>query len=137
MFKFEDLNVYQDALRLSSDIYKITAGWPKQETYGLSDQLRRAAVSIALNIAEGSGRKTNDFRHFLDMARGSCYECVATTTIAKNQGYVSDHQHELLYKKLESLSKMISALKKSLSSPQEPTNQSLTNHNPAHEPITN
>lgn len=123
MFKFEELNVYRKALDLSTEIYNTTGPWPRQETYGLSDQLRRAVVSIALNIAEGSGRKVNDFRHFLDIARGSCYECVAILSIAKNQRYIPDLQYEPLYNKLETISKMISALKRSL--------------NTAHEPITN
>lgn len=114
MFKFEELIVYQKAIKLSTEIYKVTSLWPRQETYGLSDQLRRAVVSIALNIAEGSGRKVNDFRHFLDMSRGSCYECVVILTIARNQKYIESQSFNVYYTQLESLSKMISALKKSL-----------------------
>ena len=114
MFKFEELIVYQEAIKLSSEIYRLTSLWPKQEIYGISDQLRRAVVSIALNIAEGSGRKVNDFRHFLDISRGSCYECVAILTIAKNQKYIDSQSFSIFYTHLESLSKMISALKKSL-----------------------
>ncbi len=114
MFKFEELNVYKEALSLASDIYNITNFWPKQETYSLVDQLRRAVVSIALNIAEGSSRKINDFRHFLDISRGSCYECVAILTIAKNQKYIDSQGFSVNYARLESLSKMISALKRSL-----------------------
>lgn len=114
MFKFEELHVYQEALSLASEIYSVTNSWPKQETYSLIDQLRRAVVSVALNIAEGSSRKINDFRHFLDLSRGSCYECVAILTIAKSQGYINPQNFSIYYTKLESLSKMISALKKSL-----------------------
>lgn len=85
MFKFEDLKVYQKGLGFVDDIYLITKPWPKSELFGLVSQLRRAAISIVLNIAEGSSRTNKDFSHFLSLSRGSCFECVAILTIAKNQ----------------------------------------------------
>jgi len=114
MFKFEELNVYKEAVKIASQVYKLTSGWPKTEVYGLSDQFRRAAVSISLNIAEGTGRKINDFRHFLDLSRGSCYECVAILQIALDQNYISPLEYQKYYENLEIISKMTSSLKKSL-----------------------
>jgi len=90
MFKFEELRVYQEGLLFIDFIYNITSKWPKDEIFGLTNQLRRAAVSIVLNIAEGSSRTRKDFRHFLDLSKGSCYECVAIVTIAKNRKYITD-----------------------------------------------
>jgi four helix bundle protein len=76
-FKFEKLEVWKDAREFASLIYKITSGFPAKEKFGLIDQLRRAAVSIALNIAEGSTRGSDpDFRRFLKMAQGSVNEVV-------------------------------------------------------------
>lgn len=114
MFKFEELRVYQDALKFVNHIYIETNKWPKNEVFGLTDQFRRASVSIALNIAEGSGRTKKDFRHFLDLSRSSCYECVAITTIAKNRGYIADDEFASIYEWSEKLSRTISALKVSL-----------------------
>lgn len=95
-------------------IYVLTERWPKDELFGLTNQLRRAAVSIALNIAEGSSRTKKDFRHFLDLARGSCYECVAILTIAVNRQYITNEQHSACYEQANKLARMTNALKVSL-----------------------
>ncbi len=114
MFKFEELRIYKESLLFINDIYLISQTFPKFELFGLTDQLHRASVSIALNIAEGTSRTKKEFRHFLDVSRGSCYECVAIITIAKTRSYISEDQYNALYENCEKLSKMISALKRSL-----------------------
>ncbi len=114
MIKFEELRVYQDGLRFVNLVYTLTNKWPKDELFGLSNQLRRAAVSIVLNIAEGTSRTKKDFRHFLDLSRGSCYECIAVLTIAKERNYISSEEYEVAYGLCEKLSRMISALKTSI-----------------------
>lgn len=114
MFKFEELRIYQEALDFVHLIYELSSQWPRDEIFGLTNQLRRAAVSIVLNIAEGSGRKKNDFLHFLDIARSSCYECVAVLTIAKRRKYITDEQFKVGYDICHKLARMISALKTSL-----------------------
>jgi four helix bundle protein len=69
---FRDLLVWQKSMDLAVNIYKLTQAFPREETYGLTSQLRRSAVSISSNIAEGQGRlTTGEFRHFLGVARGS------------------------------------------------------------------
>jgi four helix bundle protein len=78
-FNFEDLNVYQKAILPVEIVYKITNKWPKEELCGLINQLRRTAVSVSLNISEGSSITKKDFRHFLDLSRGSYNECYSTT----------------------------------------------------------
>lgn len=118
-FNFENLQIYQESLLLAEEIYTITKSWPKEELFGLVSQLRRAAISIVLNISEGSSRTKKDFCHFLDMSRGSCFECVAILTMAKTLGYISDHQYKHLYSQLIKVSKMNSGLKKALSNNSE------------------
>lgn len=113
-FKFEELRVYQEAIELADFIYILTVDWPKAEVFGLTSQLRRAAVSIALNIAEGSSRSKKDFRHFLDLSRGSCYECVAILQIAFRRKYLLHKEYLHLYEMCTKISKMISALKNSI-----------------------
>lgn len=114
MFNFEKLNVYQEALLFINDIYTHTSRWPKEELFGLTNQLRRAAVSIALNIAEGTSRTKKDFRHFLDLSRGSAYECVAILAIARQRNYISEEEYMKTYSDIEKLSRMLSKLKSSL-----------------------
>lgn len=114
MFRFEQLNVYREAILLSRDIYIQIRNWPKEEMFGLINQIRRASFSIALNIAEGTSRGKKEFAHFLDMSSGSCYETVACLEIAKLNEYITDTQYNSFYNRLSTLSKMISSLKNKL-----------------------
>ena len=80
---FRDLEVWQRAMELALKIYRLTQGFPREETFGLSSQLRRAAVSIVSNIAEGQGRlNTREFRQFLGVSRGSVCELQTQLEIA-------------------------------------------------------
>jgi len=114
VFTFENLTVYQDSLDLADEIYKITESWPKSELFGLTGQIRRAAVSVSLNIAEGSGRTKKDFRHFLDMARTSCQECVPLLELARRRNFISEEISVTLYESFSKLARQISSLKRSI-----------------------
>src|SRR6516165_1651091 len=90
---FRELIVWQKAMDLVVLVYKISASFPRQEMYGLSAQLRKAAVSIPSNIAEGQGRETErDFLHFLSIARGSLQETQTQILIGGRLGYLGDEQ---------------------------------------------
>jgi four helix bundle protein len=116
MNNFRELNVWQKAVALATTIYRITENYPKEEIYGLTSQIRRCTVSISSNIAEGAGRRTKkDFRHFLDMATGSCYELETQLTISKNLDYIAKNEFETLKSDLTEIQKMMYALIKSLS----------------------
>jgi len=85
---YEDLQVWQRAVEMSVAVYKLTDTFPRQEMYGLTSQLQRAAVSVASNIAEGRGRLTQgEFRHFLGMAQGSNYEVQTQIAIVQRLGF--------------------------------------------------
>ncbi len=113
-FNFEELVVYQKAVAFAGKIYALTKKYPRDELFGLASQFRKAAVSMPLNIAEGSARTKKDFRRFLDMARGSAYECVAILDISLGQKYIEVHIFEELRKDLVGISKMLSGLKRGL-----------------------
>ena len=113
-FKFEELDVYGKAIDFVNSIYTLTKRFPKDETFGLTSQLRRAAVSIAANISEGSARTKKDFSRFLDMSRGSVFECVTLLEISQRQYNVGQQEYANLRSQLTELSKMLSGLKKSL-----------------------
>ncbi|WP_028292367.1 four helix bundle protein [Oceanobacter kriegii] len=88
--KYQNLVVWQKAMSLVKDIYSITAGFPECEKFGLTSQMRRAAVSVPSNIAEGSGRGTDkDFRRFLLHARGSLTELDTQLILAESLGLAS------------------------------------------------
>jgi len=114
MFTFEDLIIYQDSLNFIDNVYNLTSHWPKEEMFGLTSQFRRASTSIALNIAEGSSRTKKDFRHFLDLTRGSIYECATILKIAKSRTYITSNEYELCYEECNKLARMASKLKSSL-----------------------
>ncbi len=113
-FSFEDLKVYDKALDWVDLAYSVSNSFPKQELYALTSQLNRAAVSIPLNIAEGSGDSNPQFNRFLQIAINSVKECVVCATIARRRGYITALKELELRKKLEELSKMISGLQKYL-----------------------
>lgn len=97
-FKFENLEIWQDARTLVNQVYKITKTFPSEEKFGLTDQLRRASVSIALNIAEGTNRRTDkDRRHFFQMAITSVDEVVTGLYIALDQGYLRKSHFDEIY----------------------------------------
>ena len=86
--KHHELNAWQEAMRLAKDIYELTSTFPKEETYSLTSQMRRAAVSIPSNIAEGAARTSNkEFLHFLSIARGSLSELETQVILSQDVGY--------------------------------------------------
>ncbi|MDH4201586.1 MAG: four helix bundle protein [Phycisphaerae bacterium] len=113
-FNFERLSVYQKALDVIDKVYEYTNAFPKEEMFGLTSQFRRSAVSISLNIAEGSARSKKDFRRFLDIAHGSVFECVATVEICRRRQYIKESIVLQLREAFTEISKMISGLKKSI-----------------------
>ena len=111
---YRDLLVWQKAIALVTDIYRLTQGFPREELYGLTSQIRRAAVSIPSNIAEGQGRLTRgEFRQFLGQARGSYAELETQLIIAKNLGYWS--QAGNLAENLAEVGRLLNGLLTSLS----------------------
>lgn len=110
-FKFEDLQVYQKSLDFVDLAYEVSKKFPHSELYNLTSQFKRAAVSISLNIAEGSGDTDAQFNRFLQIASASIKECVVCLTIAERQNFVSDQENLNNRKRLAELSKMISSLK--------------------------
>ena len=115
IFEFEKLRVYQKALEFIDTLYGITRSFPKEERFGLVDQFRRACVSIALNIAEGSGGTKTEFKHFLIIAKRSIRECVAVLEVSFRQEYVTSEIKQKLRSDCADMSKMITGLHKSLS----------------------
>ena len=93
MFNFEKLEVWQKAIDFADLIYSETRAFPSDERFGLTNQLRRAAVSISSNIAEGSSRSSkSDFARFVEIATGSVFEAVSQAFIAQRQSFLSEDQ---------------------------------------------
>ncbi|OGC93742.1 MAG: hypothetical protein A2W25_06400 [candidate division Zixibacteria bacterium RBG_16_53_22] len=112
---YQDLKVWQKAMILTKEAYGITKCFPKDETYGLTSQIRRAAVSIPSNIAEGWGRKSRgDFIRFLTMARGSAAELETQILLSSEIGFYSKEMAEPFLKNIIEIKKMLNVLIKSL-----------------------
>jgi len=109
-FLFENLQVYQKALDFSERVITLTESLPRGY-YFLGDQLNRASLSIATNLAEGNGRFTkNDRTNFFIIARASAQECVPLLELARRKGFVNDLDHQSLREQIEIIPKMISGL---------------------------
>ncbi|MBI2406255.1 MAG: four helix bundle protein [Candidatus Harrisonbacteria bacterium] len=116
MFRFEQLDVWKDALQFARRVYALLRKFPKEELFALADQLRRAVVSISANIAEGSGSNSHrDFRNYLGIAIKSTFEVVSLLAVAEQNGYVTTETFEQLRGEAEILVKRIQALRNSLS----------------------
>jgi four helix bundle protein len=114
-FKFEQLKVWQIAIELSFRIHELTKQFPKDELFILTPQIKRAADSIALNIAEGSTGQTNaEFKLFLGYAIRSAIEVVSCLYVGKRRKIINDHDFQELYAETENLVKMLQALRKRL-----------------------
>ncbi len=113
--KYSELIVWQKAMDLVTDIYKVTAMFPGEERFGLSSQARRAAVSIPSNIAEGHGRKsTAAYMSYLSIAFGSLMELETQIQIAARLGYLDEGKVITLLVQTDEIGKMLSGLKQSL-----------------------
>lgn len=112
---YRQLKVWQKAIDLAIEIYRLVKFLPKEETYALSDQMRRAAVSIPSNIAEGQGRNSDkEFINFLSIARGSLWELETQLELCSRIGYIGASQASKAYSLIIEISKMLNALSISL-----------------------
>ena len=115
-FKFEKLRVWQDAREFVSFVYKITSTFPKEERFGLIDQIRRAAVSIALNIAEGCTKGSDkDFRRYLKIAQGSVNEVITGFYLALDLHFVNEKDFTIVYDYSQKVNAKLNAFSKALS----------------------
>ena len=111
MASHKDLYVWQESMNLVVQIYRTTGGFPVEERKGLTDQMRRAAVSISSNIAEGYGRQSDkDLSRFLRIALGSAYELDTQIEIAKHLSFIGEATSSDLGMRLDSIQKMLSSL---------------------------
>ena len=108
---FRDLLVWQKSMQLAVEVYKLTKSFPREEVYGLTSQIRRSAISIPSNIAEGHGRlNVGEFRQFLGIARGSTYELQTQLELAQSLEFTSADQAELSSRPSQEIGRMIFAL---------------------------
>jgi four helix bundle protein len=115
MHQFKELLIWKKSRQFCSEIYSITSSFPSDEKFGITNQLRRASVSIPSNIAEGSSRNSNkDFSRFLEIAIGSAYEIETQLLIASDLGFIKSDELEPLIIKLEEIIKMISKFRSTL-----------------------
>lgn len=119
MHRFRELKVWQRAMDFVTEIYRSSAGFPRSEQFGLTSQIRRAASSIPLNIAEGAGASSNaEFRRFLSYALRSTYEFMTALEIAQRLTYCSPEKTQVLLTEADEIAAMIVGLSRSLGSRQ-------------------
>lgn len=111
MHNYKELKVWQKAKVFVVEVYALTKKFPKEEIFGLTSQLRRAAVSVPLNIAEGAGCESDsEFARFLDIALRSCYECVVALEIANDLDYCTLKESQKLIAQAEEMARMLTGL---------------------------
>ena len=113
IFSFEKLKVWQDAIELSKEVYKITSTFPNDEKFGLVSQMRRATNSIAANLAEGTSRNTNkDKAHFTTIAYSTTMEVLNHVILSKELEFITEENYLELREKIYKISNMLNALRK-------------------------
>jgi len=112
---YRDLLAWQSAMDLTVAVYEATCNWPDRETFGLTRQLRQAAVSVPCNIAEGQGRRSDpEFRHFLSIARGSLREVETCVLLGERLKYLETSQNVRLMDHCAEVGRLINGLASSL-----------------------
>jgi four helix bundle protein len=115
MFNFEKLEVWQKAIDFADFVYAVTRVFPDNERFGLTNQMRRDAVPVSSNIAEGSARiSPNDYARFVEIATGSLFEVVSQAFVGRRQGFLNEADFQKLYQAAEEQGKMLSGLRRSL-----------------------
>ena len=115
MFNFEKLDLWQESIQFADLVYELTGDFPDEERFGLTNQMRRAAVSISSNLAEGSSRVSQiDFSRFVEIAAGSLFAVVSQTTIALRRKMIAQSDYKRIHVAAETQSKMLSGLRRSL-----------------------
>jgi four helix bundle protein len=115
MFNFEKLDTWHEAIAFADLVYNLTRSFPAEERFGLTNQMRRAAVSVSSNLAEGSSRSSHhDFARFVEISAGSVFEVVSQATVSRNQSLLTQADYDQLYRAAEKQSRMLSGLRSSL-----------------------
>ena len=115
MAGYRDLKVWQASMQLAEEVYRLSTKFPKHETYALSSQIQRSAVSLPSNIAEGHGRNSNkEFYHFLGIALGSLAELETQLILAKRLSYLTEEDVSPSLQISDEIGKMLKGLQKSL-----------------------
>ena len=114
MKDFKKLIVWQKSIKLVKEVYTVTKKLPKEELYGLTSQVRRAAVSIPSNIAEGSGKGNKEFNHYLNISKGSSFELETQFIIIKELDFTSTETFNEINAHIIEIQKMLVGLQKSL-----------------------
>lgn len=112
MFNLEKLEVWRKSAEFADLLYQLTRSFPIEERFGLTNQMRRASVSISSNIAEGSSRSSKtDYSRFIELAAGSLFEVISQAHVAVRQMYLSEEDFRSIHASAEALSRMLSGLK--------------------------
>jgi four helix bundle protein len=102
---FKKLKIWQMAMELAKEIFKLSSSFPSSEKFGLTSQMNRSSVSMPSNIAEGSSRTNKSFSHFLDISLGSSFELQTQLLLANSQNYVADDLSQYIENKIEEFQK--------------------------------
>lgn len=115
MFNFEKLETWQKAIAFADTVYLASKTFPTDERFGLTNQMRRAAVSVSSNIAAGSSRNSRlDYSRFVEIATGSLFEVVSQAFVARRQGFLGESSFQEIYPLAEDQSRMLSGLRSCL-----------------------
>ena len=111
MNEYRTLEVWKKSMNLVADLYRIIKILPSEERFAIADQMRRAAISIPLNIAEGQGRKSiKEYVHFLSISRGSLYEIETLLLLCVQLNYIAENELTDIFKQIDEISKILTAM---------------------------
>jgi four helix bundle protein len=113
MRKFKELNVWKEGRKIAKQVYLVTELLPKSEQFGLTSQIRRCAISISSNIAEGSAKSSQkDFARYLEISLGSCFELESQLILCSDLGFLSEESSTEVQKSINNLQRQLNALLK-------------------------